>query len=303
MKNKLMPLALLFTLALNAQCKGRLVPENVENFNYSFTQAEFEKFWRKETTTNNTYEIRTTSKGGRLNDGYLMTETNGTGERKKPKRAEYGFNLCDSIGDSRFLSISFKIPKDKFAFSKENLGREVMIFQYHSKPEEDQDWNYYRKNLKFNRPSVALYLITHDNKNYYAFLRYGNNGKDKFEFKGWKWSTVGMRKVEVDKWQDLTVQTYWSDNNTGFVAAWLNNKPLTPFNGLHNRAYGPNMHNRAPNYFKFGQYRYFDEKNKMQLYFDELRIGNTYKEVSLYKELPTHFAEEKKASKLVVNSQ
>jgi hypothetical protein len=168
-----------------------------------------------------------------------------------------------------------------------------MIFQFHSKPDKNETWSYYRANLKYNRPSVALYVVTFNNKDYYTYFRYGNNGKDEFEYKGWKWATVGLRKIEVGEWYDITVNVKWSDTNTGYMAAWINNQPFTPYNGFHNRVYGPNMHNGAPNYFKFGQYRYYDEPLRMELHFDEVRVGNSLEEVSLYEELPVSYVKER----------
>jgi len=124
-------------------------------------------------------------------------------------------------------------------------------------------------------------------------LRYGNNGKSDFKHKGEVWSTVAVNKILKKKWYDMVFEIKWSFTNSGHIASWINNEPFTPFNGLHNYIYGANMHNESPAYFKFGQYRYWDDSNKLKIHFDELRVGNSFKEVSLYNDLPEMFKETK----------
>nr|WP_262901871.1 polysaccharide lyase [Psychroflexus lacisalsi] len=198
--------------------------------------------------------------------------------------------MYDSINYIKFLSFSFKVPNN-LKFDEENLGRETMICQWHSKPAPGKGWRAYKKYMKYNRPSVALYLTTNNNQDYYLLLRYGNNGKSQFEKKDYKWSTITVQKIEIDKWHDMMFEIKWSFTNAGYIAVWMNNEPFTPFNGMDNRAYGPNMHNESPAYFKFGQYRYWDDSNDQEVYFDELRVGNSFEEVSIYENLPKMFQE------------
>lgn len=265
-------------------------PKNQKRFKFyqDFNEDRFSTKWRKETTKNNKYKIDINSRKGRFLDGFLITEMNTTGENGVTKRSEYGINLYDSISEKKFLSFSFQIPKS-FIFDKTNFGREVMICQWNSKPAPEKDWSHYREFNEFNRPSVAVYISTNDNKNYFIILRYGNNGKKQFKHKGNIWSTIAVKKINTGEWYDMTFEIKWSINNDGYIAAWINNEPFTQFNGLHNQVYGANMHNASPNYFKFGQYRYFDDSHKHQIFFDELRIADNFKEVTLYKNLPQMF--------------
>ena len=230
----------------------------------------------------------TISGEGRINDGYLITEMNKTGKNGSPKRTEFGINLIKGANEIQFLSISFKVPST-FMLNEENLGRQVMISQFHSKPAPDSNWEHYVKFNPFNRPSVALFITTNDNLNFYLVLKYGNNGKKEFDNKDEIWSTVAVKKIELDEWNDVILEVKWSFSNSGYIASWLNNEPFTPFNGLHNKIYGANMHNKSPVYFKFGQYRYFDDSNTHQVFFDEFRVGDSFEEVSLYPELPKMF--------------
>lgn len=138
---------------------------------------------------------------------------------------------------------------------------------------------------------VLPYITTIDNENFKLILRYGNNGKPDFGHKNEKWSVVATRNIPKGEWIDILYEIKWSFSNDGYVASWVNNEPFTCFNGLHNKIFGANMHNDSPAYFKFGQYRYYDEKNTHKIFFDELRIGDTFEEVSIYKNLPDMFTE------------
>lgn len=268
--------------------------KNSFKFHDDFELGDFNDGWRvKEITKNNGYKIDTISKSGRYEDNFLKTITRQTGEYGVAKRSEFSVKLYDSINDIKFLSFSFKIP-NSLKYDDINLGRETMICQWHSKPAPGKDWKHYKKYIKYNRPNVALYLTTNNNQDYYLVLRYGNNGKPQFEYKDYRWSTIATKKIEKDKWYDMVFEIKWSFTNSGYIAAWLNNEPFTPFNGLHNKAYGPNMHNKSPAYFKFGQYRYWDDSNEHEIYFDELRIGDSFEEVSIYKSLPKMFQEMEK---------
>lgn len=253
-----------------------------------FQSGDFSQGYRnKEITVNNGYEVDTTSNKGRFDDGFLKKYMNES-KNRGAKRSEYGFRLYDSIGYTKFFALSFKLPK-RLKFDKENLGKEIMISQWHSKPAPYKDWNHYRKYNPFNRPSIALYITTNDNKNFYVLLRYGNNGKNEFEFKSEVWSIIALKKIKQEEWYDIAFEIKWSFQNDGYIASWIDNKPFTPFNGYHNKIYGANMHNKSPAYFKFGQYKYWDDSHRHEVYFDELRVGNSLDEVSMYDKLPTMF--------------
>jgi len=104
-----------------------------------FQSGDFKEGYRnQEITQNNGYLIDTTSNNGRFNDNYLITYTNQTGSYGTPKRSEYGFSLKDTIGQTKFFSFSFRIPEN-IKFDKTNLGREILICQWHSKPGPGKD--------------------------------------------------------------------------------------------------------------------------------------------------------------------
>ena len=111
----------------------------------------------------------------------------------------------------------------------------------------------------------------------------------KFSHKNDVWSSIALKKINLEQWINLVFDLKWSFNNDGYIASWIDNEPFTPFNGMHNKVYGANMHNKSPTYFKFGQYRYFDDSNRHQILFDELRVADNFEEVTLYKKLPEMF--------------
>ncbi|WP_417237351.1 hypothetical protein, partial [Bizionia paragorgiae] len=68
--------------------------------------------------------------------------------------------------------------------------------------------------------------------------------------------------------------------NTGYIAAWLNEKPYTPFNGVDNKVYGANMHNKRQSYLKIGYYRYWDNSYPTEIFFDYVKVARTFKQLT-----------------------
>lgn len=285
LKSTFLIIILVFPIITNSQNDGF-------SFDDDFGTGNFKKGYRKEITKNNGYRIDTTSKKGRFNDSYLITYQKPTGKYGTPKRSEYGLALKAKANQTKFFALSFQIPKS-LKFDQVNLGREIMIWQWHSKPKPGKGWAHYKKCNPFNTPSIAYYITTNDNKNFYLILRYGNNGKKDLAHKDDTWSTIAVKKIEIQKWHDLVIEIKWSFTNSGYVASYVDNEPLTPFNGLHNYIYGANMHNESPPYYKFGQYKYWDDSNIHEIYFDEVRVGDSFEEVSLYSKLPEMFKKQK----------
>lgn len=91
--------------------------------------------------------------------------------------------------------------------------------------------------------------------------------------------TIGSRNIGKGVWHDVVFRVYWSDQNDGFIEAWLDGSPL--ISGTGNRFYGANLYNRSGNYFKFGLYRGHDSDTYPAIiaFADELKIGSSYDEV------------------------
>lgn len=91
--------------------------------------------------------------------------------------------------------------------------------------------------------------------------------------------TIAERGISKGVWYDVVFRVYWSDDDKGYVEAWLNDVPMV--DNADHRFYGANLYNRAGNYFKFGLYRGSDtdEYEPLISWCDELRIGSSYSEV------------------------
>ncbi len=87
--------------------------------------------------------------------------------------------------------------------------------------------------------------------------------------------------IEKGKWYDMVFHVYWSDENDGFIEAWVNGNFFTPYNGTNHKYYKRNLFNRTGNYFKFGQYRgHIKPIGVNAVYFDEIKIGSSYNDVA-----------------------
>jgi hypothetical protein len=204
----------------------------------------------------------------------LRAELQPTVNLKAPHRSEMTMYLDPYYQDDKMaIAIDFMVPKN-WQLDSDNVDnqRRVMILQIHSKPEEGQTWEYYQKNLPFNRPAIALYITTRAD-GIYAELYYGLNGKPDTEFADRKWARVASIPLELDKWNTFNLKYKLAFDDSGFLEASLNDIPM--ITGSENgRAYGANMHNKAKPYLKFGQYRYWADSNTHQVFFDNLKVGN-----------------------------
>ncbi|MEP2936576.1 MAG: heparin lyase I family protein [Gilvibacter sp.] len=204
-------------------------------------------------------------------NAFLNSQLFSTIKVKAPHRAEMSLQLEPYFENHEvWLGLKFNVPSD-YAVDSMNVGRRSMILQLHSKPEEDETWDDYRKNLPFNRPSIALYLVS-TKDGYRVDLFYGLNGKSETEFENLKWSKVGTSRIEPDAWNQIDLHFKVSHENDGYLEAWLNKKSLIDLDGKDKKVFGANMHNKALPFLKFGQYRYWADSHLHQVYFDDLKV-------------------------------
>lgn len=139
-----------------------------------------------------------------------------------------------------------------------------VVGQFHDKPDfaAGESWEFYPP----NSPPVSYTL---------------QNGEIALSM-----STPGNRVIKVARravakgvWLDIVTHVYWSEGIDGFVEAWINDVPLTPYNGKDYKYYRPNLFNRSGNYLKIGLYRSKEIKTTNTVYFDSVRSGKTYAEV------------------------
>lgn len=188
-----------------------------------------------------------------LSPGQLHTKIKGY-------RAELTLQGGNPELEEEWYEWRFMIP-ETYVIDKNNIGKEVCIVQFHYvKPKGEKKI--------INRPTVHFSYLEQYSKNM-LLLRYGINGEDKFKFKNYKWRLIALHdKIEKGKWYTIRVNIKWSLTNDGYIAVWLNGKPFTPYNGIHNKVFGANLYNTIQNTVKFGYYRYWDNSNPTSVYFD-----------------------------------
>ncbi|MEW6350230.1 MAG: polysaccharide lyase [Thermodesulfobacteriota bacterium] len=87
--------------------------------------------------------------------------------------------------------------------------------------------------------------------------------------------------IEKGKWYDIKLAVRWSKTDQGYVSAWINGEPWTPFNGRDWKCHGANMYNNVPPLLKLGLYRDFGFTTVNSVYYDEVRIGSREQDVLL----------------------
>jgi len=232
-------------------------------------------------------------------DDGAIASVMGPMDKRMVQRAEFSLQLDKYYyKKNAYLAFDFLVPST-FDVDENNLGRETMIFQIHSKPNKGETWQYYKDQMPYNRPSIAIYLGK-NKSNYYLSLRYGLNGDTDKAYKDYKWFLAGYKNIEPNEWHTIKLNYKLSDTNTGFIQSWINGKSFTPFNGKHNKIYGAKMHNEAPPYLKFGLYRAWPDTHTHEVDYDNLVIANKLENLLNEDELEKHINVNKKQQKVPI---
>lgn len=198
------------------------------------------------------------------------------GDAKKEKsRAEIGIRDVGHPGTEGWYAWSVLIPEDYIDLPKGHKGFQIITqFHRYTKRVDDQyiDAQELPRNIREQAkgagPTVAVHYGYQDGQSGFA-LRYGTtHPKD-------TWT----QPIEKGQWFDWILHIRWSQGQDGFIEGWLNGKPVTPFNGVDYKAYGPNMYTPLPVAFKIGLYRGHKIQTANSVYFDEIRIGASRDEI------------------------
>jgi hypothetical protein len=87
--------------------------------------------------------------------------------------------------------------------------------------------------------------------------------------------TLGAGPIRQGAWTDLVFHIRWSTGKDGFVEAWLGGRPFTK-----GRMYGPTLYSPVSNYLRLGLYRRKGIPTTNHVYYDEVRIGDSYQAVA-----------------------
>ncbi len=186
-------------------------------------------------------------------------------------RAEIVRQNNDKAGSEAWYAWSFMIPRD-FPDVEWKPKLWQCLGQWHDQPDpaRGETWD----NLPSHSPSIAVYYTS---KNGVSALEvwYGTYQKGETQ------KIIATAPVRKGEWLDLMFHIRWSQGNDGFVAPFLNGKPLIAPDGSCHRACGRNMWNGVPHYLKIGLYRSSAITSTNSVYFDEVRIGPSRASVAL----------------------
>jgi hypothetical protein len=116
-------------------------------------------------------------------------------------------------------------------------------------------------------PPLTLHLVSHGKGNVLAlFGRASSNAPRR---------TLGTRPIRRGAWTDLVFHIKWSLGSDGFVEAWLDGRPFTK-----GKQYGRTLYNPVANYLRLGLYRAKGVPTTNSVYYDEVRIGDSYQAVA-----------------------
>ena len=245
--------------------------KNKSAFIEDFETMPSKKIWKREIVDSSRAIIKNEfGKSGNSIELILLPQ-DGKGKDNKKFRAEIHLS---EINDPKTYHVyyqwSFYIPKNQ-KIDENNLHRQTIIAQIHSKPKPGNNWNDYKKTNPFNRPSIALGL-TKEEDGIYVNLKYGLNGKKNTKYAHLKWKEIARLKIKRGEWYDVLFEVNFSLNDDGYISAKINQEPFTPFNGTDYKVYGANMHNESSNYFKFGLYRYWKNSSKQSVFLDQFKM-------------------------------
>jgi hypothetical protein len=184
-----------------------------------------------------------------------------------PQRGQYSAKLTlvdnrvelvrmdpDSYQQERIYNWSFKIDED---FGEEPYW--MVINQFHSQPDfpKGETWATYPA---FRPPVSISYAEGH--------ARLLVIPLDQVVV------TLGSFPVEKGKWFDIYLQIKWSLGDDGYIEMYVDGKPVTRFNGVDYKHYGPNVHNEVGNFLKVGLYRDRRATQVNSVYIDNLTIDD-----------------------------
>jgi hypothetical protein len=187
-------------------------------------------------------------------------------QRQNKNRAEITIRNEDGLETEGWYAWSFMIPKD----FKDTVGAGVRqtMGQFHDMKSDGVSWD----DFEGKGPPLSIRYGS-DGKACGISIWYGISGVNRKE--------VARVHFEKGEWVDLMFHIKWALDDSAFVAAYVDGKPVTPNNGQDHKVYGRNMFHEYPVYLRLGIYRSEGFKTTNSVYYDELRIGATRREVEL----------------------
>lgn len=86
-------------------------------------------------------------------------------------------------------------------------------------------------------------------------------------------NVIGKKAIIKGKWVSISYNIKWSLEEDGYIEAYINDQPVTPFNGNDHKYYTPTLYNKMGNFVKFGLYNDPSVLDTNSIYIDNLRIS------------------------------
>jgi len=153
-----------------------------------------------------------------------------------------------------YYSWSLRIPDD-YPMEK----RWQLFAQWHDQPDEENGYTWKTKPPTF--PPISLRCVEQK-----VFLQINRHNED-------RWLLGPKVPIEPGKWVHFFFHIKWSMEDDGFVEAWMDDTPLTPFNGKDYRVYVPTIYNTTGNYLKLGNYRHNAIEGVSTVHIDDIAVG------------------------------
>lgn len=260
MKVSLYPLLFLaLAVAMVPSARGDETARPTASFTGDFESGDLSQWEGREAARADSIQVVTApTRSGR----YAAKFTVRAGERvSNGNRAEIFRDNGDKAGREVWYAWSFLVPRD-FLDVEWTPKLWQCIGQWHDQPDKTKGETW--ATFPGRSPSIAVYYTSKGGVPAIE-VWYGTYGK------GENQKIVATAPIRKGEWHDLMFHIRWSQQNDGFLAPFLDGKPLIA--GEKERASGPNMWNGASHYLKIGLYRSDRITPTNSVYFDEVCIG------------------------------
>ena len=203
---------------------------------------------------NGNYAIKMTVEQG---DGHNYADLIIKKDRSELSRLGFGDEATP--GAEHWYAISILIPEDDSYVHEGGDNFNIVTQWLHSSITEEE------KSVGMGSPSILLEYRQNSNGTAGMILKYGvgKAGKESFP-----------TQIQKGVWIDWVFHIKWSLEDDGFVEAWKDGEPVTPWNGENYKVYKANMLNEEPYFYKIGIYRGHNIQTTNSVYYDEVKISS-----------------------------
>lgn len=231
-----------------ARCGSASLPLDYANGDFEFGNFDG---WSLEAARSNSIQLVASAGRGRYSAKLTLSPGDMVrgGNRVELVRQDSTNYLTEQV-----YSWSFKIDAE---YGEEPYWQ--TICQFHNKPDfaKGEDWNHYPV---YFPPLSILYA--------------DGVGKVKLYTLDQTPYLLGSFPVTKGEWFEVFIQAKWSLGDDGYIEIYVDDEPVTPFNGTDYKFYSSNVYNAFGNYLKLGLYRDSRSIEVNAVYVDNVVIGD-----------------------------